>query len=115
MGGSCCKSSGDNIEIKFSQTSTSRIRYNQNNQNNQNKIKLNITTGSGYPIKMNINPNMPFNEIKKNYGKLIGKKNINKLIFVYKGKVIEENNSLNSMGIDEEITICAFDGNDYNT
>ena len=110
MGGSCCKNSGDNIEIKFSKTSTSRIRY-----NNNNKIKLNITTGTGYPIKMNINPNMPFNEIKKNYGTLIGKKNINKLIFVYKGKVIEENNSLNSMGIGEEITICAFDGNDYTT
>ena len=113
MGGSCCKSSGDNIEIKFSQTS--RIRYNNNNNNNNNKIKLNITTGTGYPIKMNINPNWSFNEIKKKYGILIGKKNINKLIFVYKGKVIEENNSLNSMGIDEEITICAFDGNDYNT
>ena len=109
MGGSCCKNSGDNIEIKFSKTSTSRIRYNQNN----NKIKLNITTGSGYSTKMNINPNMSFDEIKKNYGKLIGKKNINKLVFVYKGKVIEENNTLNSMGIDEEITICAFDGNDY--
>ena len=109
MGGSCCKTSGDNIEIKFSQTNTSRIRYNNNN------IKLNITSSSGYPIKMNINPNWPFSEIKKKYCILIGKKDINKLRFVYKGKVIEENNSLNSMGIDEEITICAFDGNDYNT
>ena len=109
MGGSCCKSSGDNIEIKFSQTNTSRIRYNHNN------IKLNITNGSGYPIKMNINPNWSFNEIKKKYCILMGKKDFNKLIFVYKGKVIEEDKSLNSMGIDEEITVCAFDGNDYNT
>ena len=109
MGGSCCKSSGDNIEIKFSKTNTSRIRE------NHNKIKLNITTGSGYPIKMNINPNWSFNEIKKKYCILMGKKEISKLIFVYKGKVIEDNNSLNSMGIDEEITVCAFDGNDYNT
>ena len=108
MGGSCCKSSGDNIEIKFSQTNTSRIRYNNN-------IKLKIKSGSGYPIKMNINPNWSFNEIKKKYCKLMGKKDIDKLIFVYKGKVIEENNSLNSMGIEEEITIYAFDGNDYNT
>ena len=64
---------------------------------------------------MNINPNWSFNEIKKKYCILVGKKDDNKLIFVYKGKVIEENNSLNSMGIEEEITICAFDGNDYNT
>ena len=111
MGGSCCKSSGDNIEIKFSQTNKNRIRYNNNNNN----IKLNITNGSGYPTKMNINPNWSFNEIKKKYCILQGKKDDNKLIFVYKGKVIEENNSLNSMGIEEEITICAFDGNDYNT
>ena len=107
MGGSCCKTSGDNIEIKFSQTNTARIRY--------NNIKLNIKSGSGYPIKMTINPNWSFNEIKKKYCILIGKKDINKLIFVYKGKVIEENNTLNSMGIEEEITVCAFDGNDYNT
>ena len=46
---------------------------------------------------------------------MIGKKNINKLVFVYKGKVIEENDSLNSLGIQDEITIVAFDGNDYNT
>ena len=109
MGGSCCKSSGDNIEIKFSQTNTSRIRYNNNN------IKLNITSGTGYPIKMNVNPNWSFNEIKKKYCILLHKIDINKLIFVYKGKVIEESESLNSMGIYEEITIYAFDGNDYNT
>jgi hypothetical protein len=83
MGGSCCKSSGDNIEIKFSQTNTNRIRYNNNN------IKLNITGSSGYPIKMNVNPNWPFSEIKKKYCILIGKTDINKLIFVYKGKVME--------------------------
>ena len=108
MGGNCCKSSGDNIEIKFSQTNKNRIRYNNN-------IKLNITNGSGYPIKMNINPNWSFNEIKKKYCILMRKKDIDKLIFVYKGKIKEENNSLNSMGIEEEITIYAFDGNDYNT
>ena len=109
MGGSCCKTSGDNIEIKFSQTNTSRIRYNNNN------IKLNIMSSIGYPIKMSINPNWSFNEIKKKYCSMVGKKYIDKLIFVYKNKIIEENNSLSSMGIDEEITIYAFDGNDYNT
>ena len=44
----------------------------------------------------------------------MGKKDDNKLIYFYKGKIIEENDSLNSMGIEEEITRCAFDGNDYN-
>ena len=58
----------DNIEIKFSQKNKCRIRYNHNN------IKRNITTGTGYPIKMNINPNWPFNEFKKKYCLLIGKK-----------------------------------------
>ena len=108
MGGSCCKSSRDNIEIKFSQTNTNKIKYNNN-------IKLNIISGTEYPIKMNVNPNWTFNEIKKKYCILLHKNDINKLIFVYKGKVIEENGSLYSMGIFEEITIYAFDGNDYNT
>lgn len=108
MGGSCCKTSGDFTEIKFSKSATSRIRYNNN-------IKLHITNANGYPINMNINPNMSFHEIKKKYCNILGKKNVNKLVFLYKGKVIEENESLNSMGIDEEINVVAFDGNDYNT
>ena len=43
MGGSCCKSSGDNIEIKFSKTNTSRIRENHNKQktNRSNKYEEN--------------------------------------------------------------------------
>ena len=107
MGGSCCKSSGDYTEIKFSKSATSRIKYNNN-------IKIHITSGSGIPINMNISPNMPFNEIKRKYCKLVNKKNFDKLVFVYKGKVIEETDSLNSMGIIYEINIVAFDGNDYN-
>ena len=107
MGGSCCKTSGDYTEIKFSKSATSRIRY--------NNIKVHITSGNGYPINMNINPNLSFFEIKKKYCILVGKKNIDKLVFVYKGKVIEESESLNSMRIGDEINIVAFDGNDYNT
>ena len=64
---------------------------------------------------MNIDPNMIFNEIKKDYCNIVHKKDIDKLVFVYKGKVIEEDDSLHSMGINDEITIAAFDGNDYNT
>ena len=109
MGGSCCKTSGDFTEIKFSKSVTSRIRYNNNN------IKIHITSASGYPINLNISPNLSFNEIKKKYCNIIGKKNVNKLVFVYKGKVLEENDSLSSLGIEDEITIVAFDGNDYNT
>ena len=108
MGGSCCKTSGDFTEIKFSKSVTSRIRYNNN-------IKIHITSASGYPINLNISPNLSFNEIKKKYCNIIGKKNVNKLVFVYKGKVLEENDSLSSLGIEDEITIVAFDGNDYNT
>ena len=107
MGGSCCKTSGDFTEIKFSKSVTSRIRY--------NNIKIHITSASGYPINLNISPNLSFNEIKKKYCDMIGKKNVNKLVFVYKGKVLEENDSLSSLGIEDEITIVAFDGNDYNT
>ena len=108
MGGSCCKSSGDYTEIKFNKSVTNRIKYNNN-------IKIHITSGNGYPINITINPNIPFSEIKRQYCNLIGKKNIDKLVFVYKGKVIEESDSLNSMGINDEINIVAFDGNDYNT
>ena len=93
MGGSCCKTSGDYTEIKFSKSVTSRIRYNNN-------IKIHITSASGYPINLNISPNLSFNEIKKKYCNMIGKKNVNKLVFVYKGKVLEENDSLSSLGID---------------
>ncbi len=108
MGGSCCKTSGDFREIKFSKSATSRIRYNNN-------IKLHITNSNGLPINMNINPNWSFNEVKKKYCNMVGKKNFNRLIFLYKGKVIEDNDSLNSMGIEDEINIVAFDGNDYDT
>ncbi len=46
---------------------------------------------------------------------MIGKKEINKLIFYYKNKVLEENDSPISLSKDKEITIYSFDGNDYNT
>ena len=106
MGGSNCYKTSRDREIRFSKSITNRIRYNNN-------IKLHITSGAGYPIHLNINPNLPFNEVKKKYCNLIGKTNINKLVFIYRGKVLGENDSLNSMGIDDEITIVAFDGNDY--
>ena len=109
MCGSCCKTSSEFKEIKFSKSVTNRIRYNNNN------IRIHITSGCGYPINMDINPNLLFSEIKKQYCKIIGKKTTNKLVFVYRGKVIEENESLKSLGIQDEITIVAFDGNDYNT
>ncbi len=110
MGGNCCKTSGD-IEIQFKQTNTftNRIRY------NDNKIRINIIGCIGYTIKMDINPNWTINEIKSKYCDLIGKKNINKLVFFYKGKLLDENITLSSIKIDKEITIYAFDGNDYNT
>ena len=109
MGGSCCKTSSDFTEIKFNKSVTNRIRYINNN------IKIHITSGCGYPISIDAHPNLSFKEIKKQYCKIIGKKTSNKLVFVYKGKVIEENESLKSLGIQDEITIVAFDGNDYNT
>ena len=62
---------------------------------------------------MIINHNLPFGELKKKYCELIGKKNSNKLVFLDKGKVLEENESLFSLGIFDEISILAFDGNDY--
>ena len=108
MGGICCKSSNEYPEIKFSKSITNGIRYN-------NKIKIHIIRGDGYTINMTIDPNMKFSEIKRDYCNIVQKKDINKLVFVYKGKVIEEFDSLNSMGINDEITIVAFDGNDYNT
>ena len=110
MGGSCCKTSGD-FEIKFKRSNilTNKIKYNNNIK------KINIINNSGYSIEMDINIDWTFKEIKNKYCDLIRKKNINKLIFVYKGKLLEENASLKSMGIDNEITIYAFDGNDYNT
>ena len=110
MGGSCCKSSAD-FEIKFKQTNTftNRIKYNSNN------IKINIVDSSGFANKIEININWTFKEIKKKYCDLIKKNDNNKLIFVYKSKVIEENSTPISMGIDKEITIYSFDGNDYNT
>ena len=110
MGGSCCKTSGD-IEIQFKQTNTFTNKIRKNNNN----IRINIKSGIGLPIIMDINQNMTFNEIKKEYCKLIGKKDNNKLIFVSKGKLLDENTNLNFLKNEEEIIIYAFDGNDYNT
>ena len=115
MGIYCCKSSGDFPEIKFSTTTGSRIKTSNhiNKTNTDDKIKINITNSKGYTINMIINHNLPFGELKKKYCELIGKKNSNKLVFLDKGKVLEENESLFSLGIFDEISILAFDGNDY--
>ena len=110
MGGTCCNSSGD-FEIKFKQTNTytNKISY------NARMIKVNIIDNNGFNISLDADLNWNFNEIKNKYCLLIRKSNINKLIFVYKGKVLEENVTLISLDIDKELTIYAFDGNDYNT
>ena len=114
MGIYCCKSSGDLTEIKFSTTTGSRIKTNNiNKTSTDDKIKINITNNKGYNINMIINHNLLFSELKKNYCELIGKTNSNKLVFLYRGRVLEENESLYSMGIFDEITIMAFDGYDY--
>ena len=114
MGIYCCKSSGDLPEIKFSTTTSSRIKgTNINKSNTDDKIRINITYSKGYTNNMIINHNMQFGELKKKYCEFIGKTNSNKLVFLYKGIVLEENQSLFSMGIVDEITIMAFDGNDY--
>ena len=110
MGGSCCKTSGD-VEIKFKQTNT----YTNKNKPNSYNIKINVINSSGFSIQMDININWTFGEIKNKYCELIGKKDFNKLIFVYKSKVLEENETPISIGIDKETTIYSFDGNDYNT
>ena len=115
MGIYCCKSTGENTEIKFSTTSGSRMKTNNNinRTNTDDKIKINIKNNNGYTINMIINHNLPFGELKKQYCELIGKSNSHRLIFMYKEKTMDENESLFSMGIFEEITILAFDGNDY--
>ena len=114
MGIYCCKSSGDFPEIKFSTTTGSRIKTNNiNKTSTDDKIKINITNSKGYTINMIINHNLLFGELKNKYCEFIGKPKSNKLVFLYKAKVLEENESLFSMGIFEEITILAFDGNDY--
>ena len=115
MGIYCCKSSGDFPEIKFSTTTGSRIKTsnNINKTSTDDKIKINITNSNGYSISMIINHNLLFGELKKKYCEFIGKTKTNRLVFLYKGKVLEENESLFSMGIFDEITVLAFDGNDY--
>ena len=114
MGIYCCKSSGDLTEIKFSTTTGSRIKTNNiNKKNTDDKIKINITDSNGQTINMIIEHNFSFGDLKKQYCELIGKKNSNKLVFLSKGKVLEETESLYSMGIYDEITVLAFDGNDY--
>ena len=109
MGGNCCKTSGE-VEIKFKQTGTytNKIKFNSKN------IKINIINSNGYPIQMDVNPNWTFRDIKNKYCQLIGKKDFDKLIFMYKNKVLEENETPISIGVDKEITIYSFDGNDYN-
>ncbi len=114
MGIYCCKSSGDLTEIKFSTTTGSRLKTNNiNKTNTDDKIRINITNNNNYSINMIIKHNLPFGELKKKYCQKLGKKNSNKLVFLYQGKLLEENDSLYSLGIFDEITVLAFDGNDY--
>ena len=111
--GSCCNSR-ENSEIKISQcNSNPRIRLSKDEDNNSNFIKIKIITNGGNPITMNVKQKSLFSEVKKKYC-LLARKNENDLIiFVHKGKTIEENESLYSLGINEGITIAAFDSNDY--
>ena len=114
MGIYCCKSSGDLTEIKFSTTTGSRLKTNNiNKTNTDDKIKINIINNNGYCTNMIIKHNLPFSELKKKYCEIAKKKNSNKLVFLYQGKLLEENDSLFSLGIFDEITVLAFDGNDY--
>ena len=107
MGGSCCKISGNFSEIQFSQSNTSRIKYNNN-------IKLNVTSADGYTINMYIDPKWSIQEIKNKYCSMKGKKDCEKLVFMYKQRLLDEEESLDSLGIGNEITIIALDSNDYN-
>ena len=62
---------------------------------------------------MTINQRSLFSEVKKKYCLLTKKNEDDLIIFVYKGKTLDENESLYSLGINEGITIAAFDSNDY--
>ena len=110
MGANCCKISGD-AEIKFTHTNS----YTNKLGKNSNFIKLNIINSSGFSMNIDVNPNWTLGMIKNKYCELVGKKEINKLIFYYKNKVLEENESPINLSKDKEITIYSFDGNDYNT
>ena len=112
--GNCCNSR-EGSEIKFSQGGENpRIRLNKDaKDNNDNFIKIKIRTNGGDPITMNINEKSLFSEVKKKYCLLTKKSEDDIIIFVHKGKTIEENESLYSLGINEGITIAAFDSNGY--
>ena len=114
--GTCCNS--DDISgIKLSQSkflANSRISFNKDeNVIDNNNIIINITTNGANPISMLINKKCLFSEVKKKYYLLAKKSENDIIVFVYKGKTIDENESLNSLGINENITIAAFDSNDY--
>ena len=78
-----------------------------------NNIKIKISTNGSNPITMTINQRSLFSEVKKKYCLLTKKNEDDLIIFVYKGKTLDENESLYSLGINEGITIAAFDSNDY--
>ena len=112
--GNCCNSKeipkievcqiGENHRIKFNREES----YNENNI-----IKINITTNGGNPITMNINQKSFFREVRKKYCLLMRKNEDEIIVFIYKGKTIDENDSLYSLGIFEGSTIAAFDSNEY--
>ena len=112
--GNCCNSQ-DIPKIEVSQKdSNPRIRFNKEENFNDNSIiKITITTNGGNPISMNINQKSLFREVKKKYCLLTRKNEDDIIVFIYKGKTIEENESLDSLGINDGITIAAFDSNDY--
>ena len=116
--GTCCNSE-DISGIKLCQSNiTSRIKFNKDEDNNDdntenNNINIKIVTNNVTPISMNINKKCLFSEVKKKYCLLAKKSEDDIIIFIFKGKTIDENQSLYSLGINEGITIAAFDSNDY--
>ena len=112
--GNCCNSR-ENSELKFSQSGANlRIKLNKDDDDNiDNFIKIKIITNGGNPVTMNINQKSLFREVKKKYCLLAKKNEDDIIIFVHKGRTIEENETLSSLGVSEEITIAAFDSNDY--
>ena len=69
-----------------------------------------MTNGSN---PMNLNQKSLFGEVRKKYCLLTKKNQDDFIIFIYKGKTIDENESLYSLGINEGTSIAVFDSNDY--
>ena len=112
--GSCCNlKSSPGINTYPKNTGPRIIIPDDESDDKKNNIKIKITTNGRNPITMTINQKSLFSEVKKKYCLLARKNEDHPIIFVYKGKTLDENESLFSLGINEGITIVAFDSNDY--